>query len=109
MVKQVKSVKGKLSGEQPDISWLYYPGGEILPVQPGPKSVTIIELTSVNPWRMVLDYYRKLLSGQGWELFEDHIFDDRGTVSFRHSSQGMVTVLAAQDADATHIRIYTKK
>lgn len=63
-------------------------------------------MASDDAWNDVLAYYEKLLPEQGWQLFNADRFQDRGTLSFRRTERETLTVLAAREPDATHIRIY---
>ena len=103
-----KAGAAKAGDKRSEAGIALYPSARPLPVEQPTKEVDIVELVSDDEWTVVLAYYEKLLPEQGWEEFASHRLEDRGTLSFRHPQQGTLTVLAAREADATHIRIYLK-
>ncbi len=105
----IKSGKSKVSATKPAFAVALYPQAKPLPISRGPKNIDIIELVSDDAWTRVLNFYNDLLLTQGWELFATHQLTDRGTLSFRHYQYGTITVLAANENDTTHIRIYIQK
>ena len=86
-----------------------YPNATPLPVEKGPKNIDIMELASPDDWQAVLTFYQQQLSAQGWQQFASHQLEDRGTLSFRRPQGETLTVLAADEAGDTHIRIYIQK
>jgi hypothetical protein len=86
-----------------------YPGARALPGEKGPRGVDITEWATADEWRAVLKFYEKELTAQGWLLFADNYLADRGTLSFRRADTETITVLAAQEDEATHIRIYIQQ
>ncbi len=95
-------------GQRSAIDLPHYPGAQPLPVEKAPRNIEIIELISQDSWPSALSFYERSMSEQGWQIFEVNRLADRGALSFRRQEQ-TVTVLAAQEADATHIRIYIQK
>ena len=78
--------------------------GDKISIQPA-ATTSVSEIKKIPIPAGSLKFYEKELSAQ-WTLFADHYLDDRGTLSFRRADTETITVLAAQEDEATHIRIY---
>ena len=99
----------KPEAEEPKASLPLYPSARLLSSHKPTKDVETIELLTEDDRESVLTYYESLLRGQGWEQFASHRLEDRATLSFRHTEQGTITVLAADEDNGTHIRLYLKR
>lgn len=103
--RPLKPISNKSIKQNPQIVLPIYPNAEILPGEPGPTNIEITEMITPDEWGQVLDHYREAMVAEGWQLFAEHKFADRSTLSFRRDTS-TVTILAIELEDGTQIRIY---